>query len=658
VDRISLLGGPVEVVLGDLFESDAEFFVAPCGVTGNMSAEVRNHIVRLGVEVPVGPFKPGDVVAAPTNDTARGSVVLFAMVAQSRGGSLELVNDAARRIGSFASEADAVVAVPLLGAGAGGLDATQSMRSIIAGFQATAHPAARLRIHVLSQRLADSLRAVLSENREPLPEAAVRTPDAATPDGRVAEMLRQRFTDADLVTAGAVAAAAIDLDLGERYDLPELKGIANVGPGRSIGDHLTAVWERWSSASAMSIEFAHVALAMGLDPGVGWPLLESGFVETVVAEWHSDGGGPAWDRLSDAGRRLAEDQPLFATALGAPPEWSAILPAPATALAFSPDSERVAALAGGVVYDVGMDGRSRRLGGVDGTVVALGWGREGVLAVRLAEDAAEIIQVEKIIQIPVRLAPLDETLIRKMIAGLTAADTHPRVPGRATRHDPDSSAHASSLAPAGTNAADTVATAVEAAEGTAERRPSVRMAQFGRAPRQHLPAQILEITESEAAAMSAVAPLVGTTPRTVKRFVNTYRLLKARTKDPSDFDHPRGGIGDHEVVAFLLAVVTGQPVAAQNLLTELRQAPPDGTLRTTIQQIDAIPTPMRQWITQHPRLADAPSHRFADGISEVARFSFVSATETSHKAGAPSRNGLELPEPTTVVRPRDNPNGQ
>jgi hypothetical protein len=184
------------------------------------------------------------------------------------------------------------------------------------------------------------------------------------------------------------------------------------------------------------------------------------------------------------------------------------------------------------------------------------------------------------------------------------------------------------------------------------------MAQFARAPRQHLPAQILEITESEAAAMSAVAPLVGTTPRTVKRFVNTYRLLKARTKDPAAFDHPRGGIGDHEVVAFLLAVVTGQPGAAQNLLTELRHAPPDGTLRTTIQKIDAIPTPMRQWITQHPRLADAPSHRFADWISEVARFSFVSATETSHKAGGPSRNGLELPEPTTVVRPRDDPNGQ
>ena len=57
--------------------------------------------------------------------------------------------------------------------------------------------------------------------------------------------------------------------------------------------------------------------------------------------------------------------------------------------------------------------------------------------------------------------------------------------------------------------------------------------------------------------MSAVAPLIGTTPRTVKRFVNTYRLLKGRAFDAVAFDDRHEGLGDHEVVVFLLAVVTG-----------------------------------------------------------------------------------------------------
>jgi hypothetical protein len=75
---------------------------------------------------------------------------------------------------------------------------------------------------------------------------------------------------------------------------------------------------------------------------------------------------------------------------------------------------------------------------------------------------------------------------------------------------------------------------------------------------------------------SAVAPLVGATPRTVKRFVNTYRLLKARASDPAEFDHPQGAIGDHEVVAFLLAVVTGRssPNRAENSRNSGSNIPP------------------------------------------------------------------------------------
>jgi hypothetical protein len=176
-------GGRVELVLGDLFESDAQLLVAPCSVTGNMSAEVRNQVVRLGADLPVGRFTPGQVIAAHTSDTTRGTTVLFAMVVQSggpgRGNSVELVRSAASRIGAFASTADAVAAVPLLAAGAGGLAPEESMRAIIAGFHETAHPAATLRIHVLNERLVDSLRPLVSESVAEESDAHLGEADAA-----------------------------------------------------------------------------------------------------------------------------------------------------------------------------------------------------------------------------------------------------------------------------------------------------------------------------------------------------------------------------------------------------------------------------------------------------------------------------------------------
>ena len=72
---------------------------------------------------------------------------------------------------------------------------------------------------------------------------------------------------------------------------------------------------------------------------------------------------------------------------------------------------------------------------------------------------------------------------------------------------------------------------------------------------------------------------MGTTPRTVKRFVNTYRLLKARADGPAEFGRLQGSSGDHEVVAFLLAVVTSRPAAYQRLLPALI-CPPSSARRT------------------------------------------------------------------------------
>jgi hypothetical protein len=135
------------------------------------------------------------------------------------------------------------------------------------------------------------------------------------------------------------------------------------------------------------------------------------------------------------------------------------------------------------------------------------------------------------------LQPLDEELVRVMMAGLTGAP----VPNEGVRADPPP---ASPPDPSHAN---------ERAERAR------RAATAPRPARPPLPVASLAISLAEATAMAAVAPLVGMTPRTVKRFVNIYRLLKTRAADAAGFDTPRDGFGDHEVVAFLLAVVTGYP---------------------------------------------------------------------------------------------------
>jgi KAP-like P-loop domain-containing protein len=251
-----------------------------------------------------------------------------------------------------------------------------------------------------------------------------------------------------------------------------------------------------------------------------------------------------------------------------------------------------------------------------------------------ADTARPYDYLEKIIQIPVHLLPLDEALVRTMITGLTGLPLAPPpepVPPPAPPRPPDSKSGEDGGGPTG--------------DGT----DGVLGERHDRAARAPLPAQMLKITQEEATAMSAVAPLVGTTPRTVKRFVNTYRLLKARADDPAEFGHPQGSIGDHEVVAFLLAVVTGRPAVYRRLLAALACAPDSATLQTVTAALNAANgvdpalAGVLTWLSGYPRYARAPAHRYAKWATEVARFSFtpttaddVRAAVSAPKAATPS----------------------
>ena len=299
------------------------------------------------------------------------------------------------------------------------------------------------------------------------------------------------------------------------------------------------------------------------------------------------------------------------------------------------------------------------------------------------DSAGPYAYLEKIIQIPVHLLPLDEALVRTMITGLTGL---PLTPPAEPEDAPAPAPHEADDSGPGTESPSGAGTVGALA------------AHHARTGRPSLPAQVLKITPDEATAMSAVAPLVGTTPRTVKRFVNTYRLLKARADDPAEFGHLQGSIGDHEVVAFLLAVVTGRPEVYRRLLPALMCAPDRETLQPVVAAltppspgpptpdppalnplapnpplpssaamnppalnlpvadpaasappapVPPAPTPagaadpaladLLSWLARYPRYANAPAHRYAKWAIKVARFSFTPTTADVIRAATPPR---------------------
>jgi len=85
------------------------------------------------------------------------------------------------------------------------------------------------------------------------------------------------------------------------------------------------------------------------------------------------------------------------------------------------------------------------------------------------------------------------------------------------------------------------------------------------------PTESLKITDIELDYMNEIAPLMPRTPRSIKRFVNIYRLYKAglSTLALTRFLGTRKKPGNFRAVQILLALVTGEPRLAQAVFREL-----------------------------------------------------------------------------------------
>lgn len=161
--------------------------------------------------------------------------------------------------------------------------------------------------------------------------------------------------------------------------------------------------------------------------------------------------------------------------------------------------------------------------------------------------------LEKIFQLPFWLEPMSETATADFIAKVAR-----RAPSRGAPGAGSGAGGASEGGGAGGASAARGASA--AVDLTPER---------------------LVLKDHEVRAMQDLAALVGRSPRAVKRFMNSYRLLRIQV-DPAEartfLPREEGGADGYRHALLLLAIVCGAPDVADALLLELSKRRATGTL--------------------------------------------------------------------------------
>lgn len=152
----------VKLRLGDLFDGPADLIVLPCSTVGTVTGFVGRALAHHSIPVPPDRMQLGEVETAPFEGGEHiAQYVAFAASVDGFASSTGAIDRISASLGAFTREHPSVrsVSAPLLGAGAGGLASEDVVLSLREGFLRTAHPDARLVIHVLHRDLFERLRA-------------------------------------------------------------------------------------------------------------------------------------------------------------------------------------------------------------------------------------------------------------------------------------------------------------------------------------------------------------------------------------------------------------------------------------------------------------------------------------------------------------------
>jgi hypothetical protein len=150
----------------------------------------------------------------------------------------------------------------------------------------------------------------------------------------------------------------------------------------------------------------------------------------------------------------------------------------------------------------------------------------------------------------------------------------------------------------------------------------------------------LKISRVELDFISELAPLLGRSPRALKRFVNVYRLIRVRlgSWDRRLFLSKAHSVPDYGAVLFLLAIDTGAPQVAPAFFKRLRESSMNGqsavTLKKLIGELDDDESTngleewgqLKTWVLSQQVLSNTPDavSRLSYWLERVTPFSFHS----------------------------------
>lgn len=151
----------VKLKLGNLFDGPADVIVLPCSTGGTVTGFVARSLSHYSLPHPAAGMRLGTVEILPFEGGENiAQFVAFAASVKSMTSTLDAIEKIALELGTFTKEESSarVISVPLLGAGAGGLQSEAVVASLKKGFESSAHEDASLIVHVLHKEVFDRLR--------------------------------------------------------------------------------------------------------------------------------------------------------------------------------------------------------------------------------------------------------------------------------------------------------------------------------------------------------------------------------------------------------------------------------------------------------------------------------------------------------------------
>ena len=134
----------------------------------------------------------------------------------------------------------------------------------------------------------------------------------------------------------------------------------------------------------------------------------------------------------------------------------------------------------------------------------------------------------------------------------------------------------------------------------------------------------LSITRAELHFLDELVPILDTTPRSTKRFVNLYQLVRIIYKlDPKN--DPDTSPQEHELMAFVLALGEGLPRLGPPLLKAAETATSKSTFHSIIEKMESDDHEikhLKKWLTGRNAWKKMPAWRIAGACSKVNRFLF------------------------------------